>query len=77
MENDFLKVNYDEKMKRISARDLKDQNNLPAIYTTQKRNVKKVWDSFQSIFTPETTLDDLMNYLTDNNLQYHYWCMMD
>jgi hypothetical protein len=77
LKNKNVIIEFDNIKKEISARDLTDRNNEPAMYTKGRRNVEKVWYAFVLTFTPGTTFSDLNNFLTTNNIKYHYWCMMD
>ena len=77
LKNRHVTISFDSVKKQISAQDLRDMNNWPAMYSKGKRNVEKVWKTFEPTFTSETTFSDLTDHLSKNNIHYHYWCMMD
>ena len=77
LKNDKVSIDYREDEKEIFARDLTDHFNDPAIYTKTKRGVPKAWGEFKVIFSPETSMHDLITFLQDRNIRTHYWCMVD
>jgi hypothetical protein len=77
LKNDLVRVEYNAERKQIFMKDLVDQNNDPAEYTTTKRNLKKAMLAVVAQFTPETTHYDVSTIVRGFGIRTHYWCMMD
>ena len=77
LKNSICYIEYQEREKRFSGRDLDDQYNLPAFYNTSKRTHRKAAAALLEQFNENTTMYDAMNILRDNGIKCHSWCSMD
>lgn len=77
LQNKHCIIEYNEREKSFSGRDLDDQYNLPAFYSTTKRSHKKAAKALLEHFNENTTMHGAMRILRENNISCHSWCTMD
>lgn len=79
LENAFVLIEYREDEKQIFAKNKRDTNNEPALYTTHKRGIEKVWRAIEAHFRKLKDMEhaDVMHVLKEHSIRYHYWCMVD
>lgn len=69
--------NYDYKTDCFVGRDLTDMNNEPCFYNMTTRGHKKAWEAIKNMFNENTTMEQVMFILRENNIKTHYWCAID
>ena len=77
LNNLLVSVEIREDKKEVFARDLTDQYNEPAMYTTSKRGLNKAIEALKASFSETTNFHAVLNTLRDNGIKTHTWCMMD
>lgn len=78
LKNKYCVIKYTKSRKEIFGRDLTDPNNDPAFYSKTKRGIDKAWNSVIGKFDNNTTMQDVINILmNENKIMCHSWCMMD
>ena len=70
-------LKFDPERKEISGSDLKDQCNMPACYSKNKRGIAKAWATLKAAWNDEMTMYSACHVLDDCGIRMHTWCMMD
>lgn len=70
-------MEFDPERKEISGSDLRDQCNMPACYSKNKRGIAKSWAALEAAWNENMTMYTACHVLDDAGIRMHTWCMMD